>query len=250
MNDNVKTIKKSRIYWGILGIVVLVFIILYSLGFRHSSGLKFGKVGTVYINTPLVSTSVFIDKSKKIITTKDNETIEVKLSPKKHTIIVSRDSYFPWKKDLEIKSNSKVELTPLFVSQNPSGNIIGTLDPEYWSIINKIRNNIAPTEDKPLKSSDEKVLVWVNDGTIFTKIENVETEVINVVTQVKNVSFYKNRTDAIIFSTTIGVYVVELSKDGGQNFMPIYKGQNPYFASDNPGYIYVQDANILMQVVI
>lgn len=250
MNDNVKTIKKSQIYWGILVVTVLVFIILYSLGFRHSSGLKFGKVGTVYISAPLVSTSVFINKSKKIMTTKDNETIEVKLSPKKHTIIVSRDSYFPWKKDLEIKSNSKTDLKPLLVSQNPSGNIIGTLDPEYWSIISQIRNNIAPTEDRPLKSSDDKVLVWVNDGTIFAKIENVETEVINVVTRVKNVSFYKNRTDAIIFSTTVGVYVVELSKDGGQNFMPIYKGQDPYFASDNPDYIYVQDANILMQVVI
>ncbi len=250
MNDNVKNIKKSQIYWGVSVLVVLLLIIFYALGFRITNGFKIGKVGEVSVTLPLINTSVFIDKSQKLTTKKDNETLKVKLSPKKHTIIVSRDSYYPWKKDLDIKSNSKVKIEPLLVSQNPSGNIIGTQDPEYWSIVNQIRNNTAPTEDKPLKSTDGKILIWVNDGTIFAKNENTENEVINVVTPVKNINFYKNRTDAIIFSTTIGVYVVELNKDGGQNFMPIYKGQNPYFVGNNPDYIYVQDGNALMQVVI
>jgi hypothetical protein len=250
MNDNVKTIKKSQIYWGIFGFVVLLLIVLYSIGFRFAGGLKIGRVGTVTVTTPLVNTNIFVDKSDKITTKKDNETVKLKLSPKKHSIIISRESYYPWKKDLEIKSNSDTKLDPLFVSQNPSGNIIGTLDPEYWSIVNKIKSNVAPTESNPLKSADGKVMVWVNDGSIFAKIDNEEKNVVDVVTPVKNINFYKNRTDAIIFSTTVGVYVIEMDKTGGQNFMPIYKGQNPFFVADDTNFIYIQDNSTLMQVFI
>lgn len=250
MNDNVKTIKKPYIYSGILLAVVLIFIVLYSLGFRFTSGFKVGKVGTVSVTAPLVNTAIYIDRTKKIVTFSDNETIEVNLTPKKHTIIISKESYYPWKKDVEVSSGEKKILEPLFVSQNPSGNLIGTKDPEFISITNSIKNNIAPTEENPKKSSDGTVSVWVNDGTIFSKVGEEVTEVTNIITPVKNVDFYKNRNDAIIFSTTIGVYVIELSKEGGQNFMPIYKGQNPYFIATDPSYIFVQDTAALMQVAI
>jgi hypothetical protein len=250
MNDNVKTIKKSYIFLAVAGFILIIFIVLYSLGFRFAGGLKIGKVGKVSITAPLINTSVYVDKSTKLTTKKDNETLTLKLSPKKHSIIVSRESYYPWKKDFEVKSGSVTKIEPLYVSQNPSGSMIGTLDPEYWSIVNSIRGNKMPTTEKPKVSSDGKVSVWVNDGTIFAKTGDKEIEVTNISTEVKNVDFYKNRSDAIIFSTTIGVYVIEIDATGGQNFMPIYKGQNPYFIANDPNYIYVQDGNTLMQVII
>lgn len=249
MNDNVKTIKKSYIFWGSFVSIILVLIILYSTGFRITSKFKIGRVGTVSITAPLVDTSIFIDESKKIVTSKDAETVIVKLAPKKHTVIVSRDSYYPWKKDFEVRSGEKIKLEPIFVSQNASGNIVGKLDPEYYSIVNSIRNNKMPTLEKPKTSKDGSVSVWVIDGTIFAKKGDVEMEVTDIATGVKNIEFYKDRNDFILFSTANAVYVIEIDKNGGQNFMPIYKGQDPFFVQTDPNFIYIIDTNTLMQVV-
>jgi len=47
-----------------------------------------------------------------------------------------------------------------------------------------------------------------------------------------------------------GVYVIEIDKEGTQNFLPIYKGQKPNFVIVDQNSIYVEDINILMQVSI
>ncbi len=250
MNENVKTIKKSYIVLGILVFVLLVSILLYTSGYRITSNFKIGRVGKVSITAPLTNTWIFINNSKKITTSTENQTVELSLSPKMHTIIVARDSYYPWKKDLLVSSNSNTKLNPLFVSQNPSGNMIPDGDPEYWKIINLIKNNTAPTKANPKKSKSGDALVWAEDKRIIVKNEEKEIEVITLLTEVKNVSFYKDRSDAIIFSTSLGVYVIETDKNGGQNFMPIYKGQDPYFVQTDSNYIYVQDTAALMQVII
>ncbi len=250
MNENVKTIKKSYIFSGILVFALLASIVLYSSGYRITSNFRIGRVGKVSITAPLPNTWIFINSSKRITTSIENQTVELSLSPKMHTIIVARDSYYPWKKDLQISSNSKTDLNPLFVSQNPSGNMIPNGDPEYWKIINSIKTNTAPTKANPKKSSDGNAVVWTEDKKIFVKNGDKEIEVLTLLTDVKNISFYKDRNDAIIFSTSIGVYVIETDKDGGQNFMPIYKGQDPYFVQTDSNYIYVQDTAALMQVII
>lgn len=250
MIDNVKSIKKSYIFLGITVLLILIFAVLYIFGFRVTSNFKIGRVGRVYITAPLSNTWIFINTSKKITTSTENQTVEVSLSPKKHTIIVARESYYPWKKDLEVSSNSTIKLNPLYVSQNPSGSIIPNGDPEYWKIINLIRNNTIPTKNSPRKSINGEALVWVEGKKIMIKHSEEEKEVLTTVTDVKNVDFYKDRSDAIIFSTSIGVYVIETDKNGGQNFMPIYRGQDPYFVQTDINYIYVQDTAALMQVII
>jgi hypothetical protein len=250
MKDNVKTIKKFYIFLGIIVFTIFTLIFLYTLGFRLVSGFKIGRVGQISVTAPLNNTWIYIDNSKKITTSTDNQTVEVSLSPKTHTIIVARESYYPWKKDLEITSNSKIKLDPLFVSQNPSGNIIPKEDPEYLTILNSIKNNTTPTKNNPKKSTALDAIVWTEGKKIFVKHGEKETEVITLQTDVKNVGFYKDRNDAIVFSTSLGVYVIETDKKGGQNFMPIYKGQDPYFVQTDPNYIYVQDDAALMQVLI
>ena len=69
-------------------------------------------------------------------------------------------------------------------------------------------------------------------------------------TIIRNVDFYKDRSDAVIFSTADTVYVIEINIEGIQNFMPIYKGKNPYFIKNDSNSIYVEDGNSLLQVAI
>jgi hypothetical protein len=244
--------NKSKLNTAI-GIGILILIIggiLYNTGYRLTDHYWIGKIGQVHITLALPNTTVIIDQNTKITTTKDNETVTVPLSPRHHNIIVTREGYFPWTKNITVPTNGSVSLKPFFVSQNQSGQIITQNDPEYWTIKYSVQTKTLPTKDNPLVASDNTRL-WVEENSILTQLgtSTVHT-VITPDTIVRNVSFYKNRSDAIIFSTYNSVYVIESSTDSIQNFMPLYKGGSPLFIPVDENSLYVLDGDTLMQVVI
>lgn len=250
MNDNVKTLKTPYIFIALITLLILSIILLYSLGFRFAGGLKIGKVGELVVNVPYPDTSIFIDRSEMILTKKEDETVKIKLSPKDHTIIVAKESFYPWKKDFRIQSSKSINFSPILVSQNPSGNIVTQSDPEYEEIIDKINKNKLPTKDLPKKSFDGLTTLWIEDNTIKAKVNETEYEVIKPEETVKNIDFYKDRSDSVIFSAGKGVFVIEIDKNNTQNFMPIYNGESPTFVKTAANYLYIFDVSTLMQVVI
>lgn len=250
MLNNVKTQKILGFLLGALFTLLLGYTLIHAFGFRIVEGFKIKKVGSLEIVAPLSYTNIFIDESKKISTKKENETVSEKLSPEKHSVIVSRDTYFPWKKDFTIISNQTTKLNPIFISQNPSGNIITSKDPEYYKIKYSIDTNYLPTKTNPVKSPDESILAWVENNEIFAKKGENVFSVAKFDGKISNLEFYKNRNDALVFSSGIGVFVVEIEKEGGQNFMPVYKGQTPTFKGGNQNFIYIYDFGTLMEVVI
>ena len=245
--ENLKKIAPLGI--GILVILAVIFT-GYKMGYRLRSNLSIGKVGNLSMTIPLANTNIFIDQSKKITVTKENEEINLPFSPTQHSVIVSRDGYFPWKKDFVVKSNETLKLVPLFVTQNATGQIITDKDPEYLKIKNSVIMSPSPTEASPIFSVDKSVSVWLDDNAIFVKTGDEVRKVIQPDTIVRNVSFYKDRSDVIMFSTSGSVFVIEVGEEGNQNFMPVYRGQKPSFLKTDPNFIYVLDGEILMQVVI
>lgn len=242
--------NKINIIIGVTIAIIIFMLLAYFLGYRRVQGFKIAKIGYVTMTIPFSQTSIFLDQSERIITKKDNEVIKIPLTPKKHNIIVSRESYYPWNKDFVIVSNKVIQLSPIYVSQNPSGSIINQIDPEYYKIISQINKNVLPTNNKPKVSEDGLASIWEEEGSIMAKKEDELLQVIAPETEIKNIEFYKDRSDSLIFSTSDGIFMIEIDKKGQQNFMPIYKGTNPYFTKGNPNYIYVIDSNTLMQIVI
>ncbi|GEM_PF-2785762 len=241
--------------WIIGGIGILIILLIsgfsaYKLGYRLTSNFTLGKIGYLSMTVPLPDTSVFIDQSKKIVTTKDNEVVKIPFSPGEHSVIVSREGYFPWTKNFTIPSGEVVTLSPFFISQNISGMLINKQDPEYLQIKNDIIRSKLPTQDKPIISTDKLVSLWVEDNAIMVKKDGAIQKVIQSDTIVRNVAFYKDRSDTVLFSTTNSVYVIEIDKNGVQNVMPIYRGQTPLFIKADSNSVYVLDGEILMQVVI
>src|SRR3989344_843611 len=110
MKDNVKNwfkeLKRENLLWGMGGIVVLLLVFMYFWGYNPKDVFLVGKSGILSIELPLIQTNVFIDEVKKVTTAKENETLEFSLSPKKHSVIISRDGYYPWTKEFII-SNKK-----------------------------------------------------------------------------------------------------------------------------------------------
>ncbi len=241
---------KVYIYIFCTTAVLIFFFALYESGYRLTDDYTLGKVGRLEVALPLAGTSVFVDSSQKITTTKDNETVFVFLSPKTHQIIVSKEGYFPWKKDVKVDSKKSVEIKPLVVPSNASGQIITSVDPDYWSIRNKIMIDPLPTLSSPKTSEDGSTKIWVDDNGISAMVGSTTVSVLKTDSAIRNISFYKNRNDAIIFSTVDGIFVIEIDNKGGQNFMPIYKGVRPSFIEADPAFIYVLDGENLMQVIL
>jgi hypothetical protein len=253
MDNNAKRKNKAIAIAGTVLLLALLGAVLYGMGYRVTKNLSFGKVGTVQMTIPASGTSVFADTSQKVVTTSDDELVSFTFSPTTHTVIVSREGYFPWKKDIDVPKGGTVALEPLFVSKNATGEIITTKDPQYFDIRHSVETHSLPTKEKPLASKDGKKLLWIEDNTILVAdadATNSAKIVIQPDTIVKNAAFYEDRDDVVLFSSSSAVYAIDADKTGGQNFVPVYAGESPDFISGGEGFIYVLDGSNLMEVII
>jgi hypothetical protein len=253
MDNNAKRKNKAIAIAGTVLLLALLGAVLYGMGYRVTKNLSFGKVGTVQMTIPASGTSVFADASQKVVTASDDELVSFTFSPTTHTIIVSRDGYFPWKKDVDVPKGGTVALEPLFVSKNATGEIITAKDPQYFDIRHSVETHSLPTKEKPLASEDGKKILWIEDNAILVASADAASSakiVIEPDTIVKNAAFYKDRDDVVLFSSSSAVYAIETDKAGGQNFVPVYTGESPDFISGGEGFIYVLDGSNLMEVII
>jgi hypothetical protein len=248
---------KKWLWVSVIIIALLAVIIGYKNGYRVTSNLTLGKLGEVNMTIPLTGTDIYIDQSSKITTTKDSELVTIPFSPSKHSVIVSRTGYYPWKKDFVVPSGGELTLQPIFATQNASGLLITTSDPEYYKIRNSIIANKLPTKSAPIYSKDKTVSLWMDDNAIIINQTNPLADQINTEYKliqpdniISSVDFYKERNNAVIFSLKDAIYILETDKTSGQNFIPLYKGTEPAFIKVDANSIYVLDGKNLMQVVI
>lgn len=253
-----KGLGKGDILWGMGGIIVVLIMIGYLYGFKPQDILLLGKSGILTLELPLFQTNVYIDEEKKLTTVKENENPEFELSAKKHSIIISRNGYYPWTKEVIISNNGKIKLFPIFITINTSGQIITKNDPEYVKLRRMVIENPLPTKITPIISKDGTANLWMEDNRMLVSVtpsinSGLGSSTYNVLqpdTAIRSVHFYRDRVDVIIFATSNAIYAIEVNKEGKQNFMPIYKGSSPTFYKNNPGFIYVWDNGTLMEVII
>ena len=250
MNDNAKKWNKKYIWLGLLLFLVLVGLTIHNLGYRLKDNLTLGRDGKLNMVIGVPDSSIYIDYDQKIITTLENENVSVPLSPRTHRIIVSSPGYYPWAKQIEVPSEGIVNLSPIYVKQNPDTLEIPKTDPEYLVIRNKIIKSDLPTINAPLTSTSKDSILWTADNAALVNNQTGTTTVIQPDTILKNVAFYKDRSDSIIFSTLNAIDMIEVSKVGTQNFMPIYKGTDPSFITDQNNIIYVLDGEKLLKITL
>jgi hypothetical protein len=230
-----------------LWVLILLFVII--LGVFYKSGYR---TGTIIVSIPMVNTDIFIDQKKKVTTEKDSQEIRIKISPGEHQIIIAHAGYFPWAKKFEVKSGEALGFDPILVTQNATGEIITRVDLEYENIRKKVTYNTPPTKDKPRISQNKEVSLWLENNIILIKTGGNIKTVIAPESPIKNLEFYKNRSDAVIFSAGENVFVIETdaNPENIQNIFPIFKGTDPHFTPNDLGSIYVLDGATLMAVVI
>lgn len=265
-----ETLKNKWILYGAAIVVILsAFGILKYSGFHFQNGV-FVRGGAITV-VPHFETDlrVFLDNSR--VTYKENADGTLALlniAPGAHSLLVFKDNYWPWFKDIDIVSDAVVTIAPFVISKEVHGVIIPSDDREYGTITRAIRNAAVPLSTTPLSSQSGTTDVWVEGTSVWAKWRpNTEppsyfcngtracpdtVEVTQIDSGIRSIAFYKNRDDILLIATQNGIFAIELDKRGNtQNFQPVYKGAAlPTFAPKDENTLYVQDGAIVFIITI
>ena len=240
-----------------VGIVVLAVIIGTFLMITR-------KTGIVEITVPKAETVVFIDNKRKVTTSIDNEVVTLSVSAKEHSVLVANEKYFPWLKEIEVKENTSTPLRPFLVAKSPDVTVITDTDPERGKINSLVVAARLPRSTTKKQSQDGTVSIWAEGETIFAEWNGSESAmplffcpggtcdkrltVITLKSPIRNLDFYKDRNDVVIFAAEEGILALELDKTKVQNLQPIYKGNEPMFYKNSDQALFVKDGQALGRI--
>ncbi len=253
MNKIKEYIGKYTTQAKIIIILIISAILLSFYIFLTGSHWSKIEIMVPYLTPPRESI-IFLDNKEVRNTTKNKQTIILKnIKEGEHSIVVSSQERYPWEKTVNIKNNTTSELHPFLMrialNKNSSGTITKFSKAELVKIgllFNKQNNiNTFLSDDGSVKIKKEKNQIL--------KIQNVDKKTVSIFSSskgpIKKVEFYPNRKDVVVFTLKDSIYAIETTKNGTQNFQPIYTGQNPDFAIDNKtSIIYIKDKGALFGV--
>jgi len=250
-----------------IALLAVVLIIGFAAGYRFGPGLSIVKVGTIEVTNLPSGTTVILNEDRKTTTNEAVDSFRIGgVLPESHTLLVSREGYWPWAKDVVVPENETITFAPFFVPRSSTGVIITDTDPAYATIRGQITSHELPRSDSPLYSNDETIAVWVNDKAVHARWEGegtppyffctggicpTETVVFTAFEDVRDLSFLPGRRDVLAIATGHGVIALEMDRRGTpQNFQPIYEGQSPIFAPGATSTLYVLDEPYLYEISI
>ncbi len=262
-------ISKKREVFFFYGSIVFILLVISALGLLYRSAYRFEnfrivKTGTLEVSVFDEKASIFIDHEFKMTTLASEEIVKFNsLSPTKHTVVVSKDNFYAWRKNIEIAGDSLTSVAAFLIPTKPSLRKIEDYDEK-----NKVKalfsDNELPTEKK--KRVVENIALWSDGRDILAQwignknsiplflceksCDATPTQIYRLPQNVRNLDFYKDRSDIVIVSFDKGVYVIEMDKRGGQNIRPLYIGTKPSFYKTNDGVLYIEDNSEFFEVKI
>lgn len=263
-------ISLFRFYTTLIGILVLISVLFlfYRAGYRISDW-KIAKVGGLEINTSLAGSRIFIDDHLEKITASNDETVTFKkLLPGEHTVVVSKDQYWPWKKRVTIRPEQTVSVSSFTLPVNLQGTLVAKDDVRYANIVGIMREQSFPQKGSPKISADKNVVIWAESEEeelpvikavwagnpnekpdIFANAPRGEITVLTLKEPLRNLDFYKDRNDVYLFASKNGIFAIELDASAPQNFQPLYIGkENPQFWKATPETLYLKEAGALIEL--
>lgn len=209
-------------------IIVVVFIALFvGYGLWVST-----HTGTLVVDSPAYGSRVFVDQHLAGTLKEAPDNLHLSEQTGKHNVIVSKESYWPWTQDIEIKKNETTELHPFVIPQKVAtdrvvrllmSNGVTSIDPEYAKIAVLFQNLTTNEEINPLVEA--------------AHIQNVSYA-----------DYAPGRTDVLLVATNDGIYAVGVEKGEHPNFQPVYKGVHPSFAKAQDGILYIKDGDAIFHV--
>lgn len=256
--------KKKVLIIG-LAAVLLVFVV-YNFGDRLG-GVSGSRAGGVNLFVPEAETKVFVDNRRTMVTDQKNDTVEIKdLGEGKHELIVAKDGYWPWSKQIVVDGSKRIELASFIVPMKPQAAEVAAGTEEHAKAASLLGQAKLPGPETRIKAPRERVEAWVEKDSIFAEwtvdkkdppqffcIDTFCSEwrkVLDSTSKITGLGFYPGREDVLLFSSGETVYAIEIDQTGTQNFQPVFEGTSPTFAPAEGSFIYVRDAGKIFKVAL
>ena len=177
------------------------------------------------------------------------------VTPGQHTLLVAADGFWPWAKTIEIEDDSTLDFGVLALWIKPELHT-GTVTMENPEAA-KVSMASLPTSEEPAVSADRNVHIWMDENVIYAAWQGREGKrpayycnptcsntltVFNSDVPIRSLSFFGERSDAILFAAENGIFALELDTRGTQNFQPLYLGTAPIFSLGDDSVL-VYDGN-------
>lgn len=265
-----RTSRTASIGTVIVALIVVGALVYFSKTQGRANGASRGPA-VLEVLVPEVDSKVFINNKRRQTTTIANETFTLEIGPGSYEVMVAKDGYWPWKKRLTLTGGETTKVAAFTLPMTTKGYIINKAAEEYATLNDLFDTQELPTLSNKKISNSFDTNIWVQGSTIYAEWvgfdgskpayfcdgngddgENEECgtiiAVINPKKPIKNVGFWKNRNDILIFSTDTGVYVIDIDKRGTQNFQPLYEGTDPEFFLADAGEVFVRDNGGMMLI--
>jgi len=289
MAEKISDEKFNRIYlilWGICIFVALMFFVFYKFGFRLTNQFVPVKVSAIELTSNETDLRIFIDNREQKVALNDGTYLIQNVIPGAHSILVSKDNFWPWTKTVSVAVNDTRKLYAfIFPMNGVVANPVKSGASDYSFAEKGLRNSrmsearaeipdLLPDEslvgwlgknvpDYKI-SADKSTALYTRDGTIYVAwISSTEPPpryfcevnpcklvmpVMVSVESIKSVDFYKGLRNMILFSAGKTIYGIEVDREGTQNFQPFSKGDDPYFFETSEGALYIKDGNSISRV--
>src|SRR3989344_3637488 len=145
----------TKIYltlWGVCILVGLFAFVLYKFGDRLTNGLEAGEVGSIEFSLNEGGLQIFLNNREQRATFTDAVYIFNKITPGLHSIVVSKDGFWPWTKTVAVSENNVRSLYAfIFPMDGISTKVLSVSTAEYKLASDNIRNTLLPAP-KPWSS--------------------------------------------------------------------------------------------------
>lgn len=172
------TFRKRRI---LLLICVLVFLIItpllnfYLAGYRITKGFKITKTGGMYIYAPESGVKIYINNElKKETGFIQNGFFIQNMKPEKYSIIVAKEGFWPWKKDLNVKEEIVTETRSFLIKKQPEGKTI--LQGLFFEVYASPSEKALALTVKNKKTGLYKINFYKPDNETFLNPKNIQTQ--------------------------------------------------------------------------
>ena len=244
--------KKSKneilYFYGTLVFAALLISLgglLYRNGYRLQS-FNIVRAGSLEVSVYEAGSKIYIDNILQNTTNASEETITFKnLSPKRHTVTVLKNGFHVWEKSLSIETDKTAKVSSFLAPLHFT--IEKITDSEEIKGLVPIFAKIAPPKDVMERAGD--LAVWIENTSLFggyfceapRKCQNSAGEILKTEENIKNVTFYKERGDVLVFSHGKNIEEMEINSQEKQNVHILYSGTDPIFFKLAGDTLYIKD---------
>jgi hypothetical protein len=209
--------------------ITVIFVVMLAIGYGIWSEET---SGTIVLFAPVYGTEMFVDGKLAGLSEEAGQKMSYNYSEGKHSVIVSHEGFWPWKKDLSLAAKTTITLKPFIVRKEvkPSEIPRSSYDAGTMTINQDYTDAMTKFNDLSIKEEFKKPLLSTGIG------------------KARSVDYYPGRTDVLLVAVNNGIFAVETGTTTPRNFEPVFEGKEPVFIKDDNNVLIIKDGDSLYRL--